>query len=110
MAPDPKDGMVPVPRNHLKHAHYLRTVDDSPIGMCRLDARGQILDANKRLLDLLGYEWADFEGKSFNDITHPDDRWIGLEVLLDLRTGRLDNAAYEKRFLTQGGKTGLGAG
>jgi PAS domain S-box-containing protein len=104
MAPDPKDGMVPVPRNHLKHAHYLRTVDDSPIGMCRLDARGQILDANKRLLDLLGYEWADFEGKSFNDITHPDDRWIGLEVLLDLRTGRLDNAAYEKRFLTQGGK------
>jgi two-component system, chemotaxis family, CheB/CheR fusion protein len=88
-----------------KHAHYLRTIDDSPLGMFRLDARGRIMDANQRLLDLLGYEWADLKGKSFDDITHPDDRWIALEVLLDLRAGRTDNVAYEKRFLTQRGSS-----
>jgi PAS domain S-box-containing protein len=91
--------------SEVKLAHYMRTVDDSPLGMFRVDSEGRIMDANKRLLDLLGYEWAELRGKGFNDITHPDDRWIGLEVLLDLRAGRVDNAAYEKRFLTRTGRS-----
>jgi two-component system, chemotaxis family, CheB/CheR fusion protein len=88
-----------------KQAHYLRTIDDSPLGMFRVDVDGRILDANRKLLDMLGYDWAELKGKSFNEITHPDDRWIGLEVLLGLRAGRGDNAAYEKRFLTQAGRS-----
>jgi PAS domain S-box-containing protein len=88
-----------------RKAHYRRTLDDSPLGMFRLDSEGRIMDANQRLLDLLEYEWSELSGKSFNDITHPDDRWIGLEVLLDLRAGRVDNAAYEKRFLTHAGRS-----
>jgi PAS domain S-box-containing protein len=87
-----------------KQAHYLRTIDDSPLGMFRVDVEGRIVDANKKLLDLLGYEWSELRGKGFNEITHPDDRWIGLEVLLDIRAGRVENAAYEKRFLTQSGR------
>jgi len=87
-----------------KQAHYLRTIDDSPLGMFRVDVEGRIKDANRKLLDLLEYEWSELKGKGFNEITHPDDRWIGLEVLLDLRAGRVDNAAYEKRFLTQSGR------
>jgi PAS domain S-box-containing protein len=88
-----------------KQAHYLRTIDDSPLGMFRLDVNGRIVDANKKMLDLLGYEWAELKGKGFNEITHPEDRWIGLEVLMDLRAGRVDNAAYEKRFVTQAGRS-----
>ncbi len=92
-------------QSDAKQAHYLRTSDNSPLGMFRVDVDGRILDANRKLLDLLGYDWAELKGKSFNDITHPDDRWIGLEVLLDLRAGRVDSAAYEKRFLTQAGRS-----
>lgn len=88
-----------------KQAHYLRTIDDSDLGMARLDADGRVRDANLRLLGLLGYEWAELEGKSFNDITHPDDRWIGLEVLLDIRSGRQNDVAYEKRFLKKNGRS-----
>jgi len=62
------------------------------------------MDADLKLLELLEYAWSDLKGKDFNDITHPDDRWIGLEVLQDLRSGKVDNAAYEKRFLTQRGR------
>jgi len=91
-------------QSEAKQAHYLRTIDDSPLGMFRLDGDGRIMDANRKLLDLLGYEWSELKGKGFNEITHPEDRWIGLEVLLDLRAGRVDNAAYEKRFLTQAGR------
>ncbi len=91
-------------QSDAKQAHYLRTIDDSPLGMFRVDVEGRIMDANKKLLDLLEYEWSELKGKGFNQITHPDDRWIGLEVLLDLRAGRVDNAAYEKRFLTQSGR------
>jgi PAS domain S-box-containing protein len=91
-------------QSEAKQAHYLRTIDDSPLGMFRLDVEGRIIDANRKLLDLLEYQWSELKGKGFNDITHPDDRWIGLEVLLDLRAGRADNAAYEKRFLTQSGR------
>ena len=88
-----------------RKARYLRTFDDSPLGMFRLNGEGRIMDANQRALDLLEYEWSELEGKGFTDITHPDDRWIGLEVLLDLRAGRVDNAAYEKRFLTPAGRS-----
>jgi PAS domain S-box-containing protein len=72
--------------------------------MFRLDTEGRIVDANLKLLDMLEYDWPDLRGKGFNDITHPDDRWIGLEVLVDLRSGQVDSAAYEKRFLTQRGR------
>jgi len=91
-------------QSDAKQAHYLRTIDDSPLGMFRVDVEGRIMDANPKLLDMLGYEWSELKGKGFNEITHPDDRWIGLEVLLDIRAGRVDNAAYEKRFLTQEGR------
>jgi PAS domain S-box-containing protein len=87
-----------------KKAHYLRTIDDSPLGMFRVDVDGRIVDANKNVLDLLGYEWPDLKGKGFSEITHRDDRWIGLEVLRDLQAGRVDNAAYETRFLTHAGR------
>ncbi len=97
--------VVPTGKGDTRQAHYLRTVDDCALGMFRLDLDGCITDANRRLLDMLGYDWVDLKGKSFNDITHPDDRWIGLEVLLDLRSGREDNIAYEKRFLTQAGRS-----
>jgi two-component system, chemotaxis family, CheB/CheR fusion protein len=92
-------------RGETRQAHYLRTIDDCALGMFRLDLDGCITDANRRLLDMLDYDWTELKGKSFNDITHPDDRWIGLEVLLDLRSGREDNVAYEKRFLTQAGNS-----
>jgi PAS domain S-box-containing protein len=72
--------------------------------MLRVDVDGRIVDANRRLLDLLGYDWPELQGKVFNEITHPDDRWIGLEVLSDLRAGRVDNSAYETRFLTHAGR------
>jgi len=97
--------VVPTGEGDTRQAHYLRTVDDCALGMFRLDLDGCITDANRRLLDMLEYDWAELKGKSFNDITHPDDRWIGLEVLLDLRSGREDNIAYEKRFLTQAGRS-----
>jgi two-component system, chemotaxis family, CheB/CheR fusion protein len=97
--------VVPTGEGDRRQAHYLRTVDDCALGMFRLDLDGCITDANRRLLDMLEYDWAELKGKSFNDITHPDDRWIGLEVLLDLRSGREDNIAYEKRFLTQAGRS-----
>ena len=91
-------------QSEAKQARYLRGFDDSPLGILRLNVDGRIMDANQRLLDLLEYEWPELKGKNFKDITHPDDRWIGLEVLLDLRAGRMDNVAYEKRFLTQAGR------
>jgi PAS domain S-box-containing protein len=72
--------------------------------MFRLDIEGRIVDANLKLLDMLEYDWLDLKGKGFNDITHPDDRWIASEVLQDLRSGKVDSAAYEKRFLTQKGR------
>ncbi|HXN92128.1 MAG TPA: ATP-binding protein [Candidatus Sulfotelmatobacter sp.] len=97
------DGAAPV--SDVKRAHYLRTTtDDSPLGMFRLDIEGRIVDANRKLLDMLDFDWSDLKGKGFNDITHPDDRWIASEVLNDLRSGKVDNAAYEKRFLTRGGR------
>lgn len=37
----------------------------------------------------------------FNDITHPDDLKIGLDIVLQLTSGKIEKAAFEKRYISK---------
>lgn len=87
--------------------------DDAPIGMAltSLDRNGNrtIQMANTSLGAFLGRTPADLIGRTFNDLTHPDDLAPDNEGSERLRTGSLDVYAARKRYRHADGSYRWGA-
>ncbi|MDD5031411.1 MAG: PAS domain S-box protein, partial [Rhodoferax sp.] len=75
----------------------------SVIGMALVGLDGHWLKVNKSLCQMLGYSEQEFLGKTFQDITHPDDLQSSREYLKQLLTGELDHFQMEKRYLHRDG-------
>ncbi len=75
----------------------------SAIGMALVGLDGHWLKVNKSLCQMLGYSEQEFLGKTFQDITHPDDLQSSREYLKQLLTGKLDHFQMEKRYLHRDG-------
>ncbi len=63
---------------------------------------GKFIRVNEALAKLLGYPQNELEGMSFNDVTHPDDMNLGLDVMRNLLEGG-EKARFEKRYVTSKG-------
>lgn len=87
-------------RDHWQHAF-----EHSPIGSSFATADGIITQANQALAVLLGYPRAELVGKSFRDITHPDDIGVDRDRYLDLVAGVTDTYTADKRYLHADGHT-----
>ena len=81
---------------------YLLAARHAPIGIAIADPRGVFLDVNDKLCRLLSYAPEELVGKSFRDITHPDD--VGVDHTQDLLAGGADNYRVEKRYLSRDGR------
>jgi PAS domain S-box-containing protein len=46
--------------------------ENSPVAYQALDAAGYIVDANARLIELLGYSWTELTGRTFGELWTPD--------------------------------------
>ena len=95
--------MVALASGDFRRAQRRVAFDDSPIGIFCTNSAGRIVDANPKCLLMLEYEWSELIGKTLEDITHPDDHWIGLRELSELQMSH--GRSYEKRFLTPSGAT-----
>ncbi|MCX5888953.1 MAG: PAS domain S-box protein [Deltaproteobacteria bacterium] len=71
------------------------------LGIVLWDLEGRIMTANAAQLRMLGYREEELRGKTFLEITHPEDRARSVELFTELKTGRRDNYQLEKRFLRQ---------
>jgi diguanylate cyclase (GGDEF)-like protein/PAS domain S-box-containing protein len=60
---------------------------------------------NRALCRLVGYDEADLVGRTFQQITHPDDLEADLDNIGRLLDGSLDHYTMEKRYLTSSGDT-----
>jgi PAS domain S-box-containing protein len=72
-------------------------------GMALINTKGQFIQANSTLCDMLGYTEAELQRKTFSDITHPDDVQIGLDLTRELYSGKRDYFWIEKRYLHKNG-------
>jgi len=63
---------------------------------------GKFLRVHEALAKLLGYPQNELEGMSFNDVTHPDDMNLGLDVMRNLVESG-EKARFEKRYVTSRG-------
>lgn len=79
--------------------------ENANIGMNLISPERIILRVNQRLCDILGYTREEIEGRNVNDITHPEDRTIGMDFVGEAVRGGPERTAFEKRYVHRDGHT-----
>ena len=77
--------------------------DQSAVGLGRVSLKGEWIQVNQRLCDMLGYSMPDLLGKNYRTITHSEDLGISQKTYEQLMYQKLPQISYEKRYLTQTG-------
>jgi PAS domain S-box-containing protein len=76
---------------------------NSSVAQAIISQEGKFLQVNHALASLLGYEAAELEGRSFQEITHPEDVEISENNLREYALKGVP-LQFEKRYLTRTGK------
>ena len=79
------------------------TFDNATSGMALVSLEGKFARVNAALCQMYGYEEQELLGKSFQEITHPDDLNIGVEWLRKMSRGEAEKLQVEKRYLRKDG-------
>ena len=80
----------------------LRAVfEQAAVGMAVGDADGTFVHVNRSFADFLGYTTHELEGKSFLEITHPDDAAASVEAMR--KDPSMRPRIYEKRYVRRDG-------
>ena len=77
--------------------------ESSGVGMALVRPEGQWLQVNPALCCILGYSEEELQGKTFRDITHPEDLEANLAQVRRLLAGEFSHYAMEKRYLHKDG-------
>jgi diguanylate cyclase (GGDEF)-like protein/PAS domain S-box-containing protein len=78
--------------------------DDAPIGMALVAPDGEWLRVNPALCAIVGYSPEELLGKTFQDITHPDDLDADVGLLREVLSGERSGYQLEKRYLRSTGE------
>lgn len=84
-------------------ARFRSSFEWAAIGMAMLDFKGQFLQVNKALSEILGYSEEELLGFSFDAITHPQDTMQHTHLVRDVLKGRRHNYQLEKRYIHKDG-------
>lgn len=82
----------------------LRTIfTGAPVGISLVDAEGRYVAVNPARQQMLGYSEAELVGRSYLDVTHPDDVPYDEAINAEARELGKDRYQLEKRFLRKDG-------
>ena len=84
---------------------FRSTFEQAASGMAHMALDGRILRANERLREITGYSEEELLEKTFQEITHSEDRGSDLEQAHQLLAGEIDSYSMEKRYLRKDGST-----
>lgn len=76
----------------------------APFGMAIVGLNGRLLQVNQSACQMFGYSAAELLQKTFQELTHPDDLQVGVELFQDLLAGRRDYGWQEKRYVSKDGR------
>ena len=77
--------------------------DGSPVATAVVDLAGRFVQVNDALAMICGRPSHDLVGRTFTEITHPDDLAVDEELLAEVLAGRRGGYQMEKRFLHRAG-------
>ncbi len=83
--------------------HYQSVFENANIGMSRYTLEGKLLEVNPYLANMLGYETWELVGKTWQEITHPEDRGQNQDLINALLDGQVKTFQMEKRYLHRQG-------
>jgi diguanylate cyclase (GGDEF)-like protein/PAS domain S-box-containing protein len=78
-------------------------MEHAPIGMALVEVNGRFREVNRALCQLVGYDERELVGRTFQQITHPDDLGADLDNIRRLLEGSLNHYTMEKRYVTRDG-------
>ena len=77
---------------------------ESPVGKVIVGLDKKITGCNKAFCDFIGYPENELVGKTIADITHADDRNLGMPELKQIVEGTLEKSTIEKRYRRKNGE------
>lgn len=77
--------------------------EQAAIGICYSDFEGVFIRVNQRFCDITGYSMQELVGRSFAEITHPDDVAIDDQMGDELIAGTRGPYTIEKRYIGKDG-------
>ncbi len=89
-----------------QHEHiqrFERVFEMGPIGMCIVGPDLKLSKVNKAMCEISGYAGEELTGLKFEEITHPDDVEIDVELAGRLFRGEIPFYQIEKRYIRKDG-------
>ena len=88
---------------HRSEDLFRTLFDRAPIGIMRVAPDGRILLANAKFAEIVGYSTAELEGKTVQEVTHPDDVDKDIALARRLFAGEIDTFSLEQRYIRADG-------
>jgi PAS domain S-box-containing protein len=83
---------------------FRATFEQAAVGIDHEAPGGRFLRVNQKFCDIVGYSREEMLGRTYQDITHPDDLDIDHENAKRLLDGQLESYPIEKRYLRKNGE------
>ncbi|WP_296805273.1 PAS domain S-box protein [Thiocapsa sp.] len=90
-------------RSRASEARFHGTFEQAAVGIAMVAPDGRWLRVNERLCQILGYGVEELLGRTFQEITHPDDLAMGLDAVHRVLADEIDHYAMEKRYVRKDG-------
>ena len=86
-------------------AHALRATvfDQVAVGIAVSTLDGSLIEINAKCAEILGYTREELRGRTFLDITHPEDVGVSREAMTQLLAGTISARTFEKRYIRKDG-------
>lgn len=92
-------------RLRASEERFRKVFDSAPIGMGLVGSDGRFMKVNDAFCSMVGYSQAELAGKTFSEITHPQDAAADRRLAEQVFAGKLQTYQLEKRYLTRAGQT-----
>jgi diguanylate cyclase (GGDEF)-like protein/PAS domain S-box-containing protein len=84
-------------------ARFRQTFELAGSGIAHVDLDGYFLRVNRSLCAILGYASEELVGRTVRDLSHPDDHGKTDAGRARVRSGELESARFQKRYLRKDG-------
>jgi PAS domain S-box-containing protein len=82
---------------------FQRVFEDGPVGMGLVGDDFRLIEVNEAFCRLTGYDAEELRGRTFTDITHPDDVDTDLRLARRLFAGEVPGYSIDKRYVCKDG-------
>lgn len=86
-----------------REAWFQATFEQAAVGMARVGLNRKWLQVNQRLCEIVGYSRAELLGRSWQEITHPNDVDADINDFTRLLAGEIENYSFDWRCIRKNG-------